>query len=186
MAKSGQRFIVPAEYDVLVDFSPAANSNGTKEISEYASIQIEAQYFKEIDIEVRASESAHNVFRPGERDMIAVIESLRAMYSKLKIKNGGEGGKNDKVIEGEEGGGGMIEVDLSGVELGGPNGLVIAAGTLLILIACATVFIMVRRRNSSVQRLSVVIKERFSSLENGKTIRVKKTVGNNTVDVIDG
>lgn len=121
--------------------------------------------------------------------MIGIINKLREMFNKLK----GKDIKNDKTIEGGgdrdkdiAGGGGMIEVDLSGAESGGPNGLVIGAGALLLLIACAAVFIMATRRNASVQRLSVVIKERFSTLENGKTIKVQKTVCNNTVDVIDG
>ena len=55
-------------------------------MNEYASIQIEAQYFEEIDLEVRAAEGAHNVFRPGERDMLDVIEALRAIYNKNKSK----------------------------------------------------------------------------------------------------
>ena len=162
-------------------------------MNEYASIQIEAQYFEEIDLEVRAAEGAHNVFRPGERDMLDVIEALREIYNKNKskflngnvAKNKGEDSNGNKIKESEDGGG-LIEVDFSGVESKRPNGLVIGAGVLLLLIACVTVFVMASRRNASVQRLSVVIKERFSNLDNGNTIKVKKTVCNNTVDVIDG
>ena len=105
--------------------------------------------------------------------MLDVIEGIRDVINKNKFKLNGK----DKEI---------IEEDLYGVESSEPNRLVIAAGVLLLLIACVTVFLMASRRNASVQRLSVVIKERFSNVENGKTIKVKKSVLNNTVDVIDG
>lgn len=152
------------------------------EINDYASIQIEAQYFKEIDIQERANFSTYNIFRPGEREMMNIINSLREFYFK-NMNNETEGEDDGRDSINKE----MIPVDLSGVESNGPNGLVIAAGILVLLIACVVVFIMLSRRNASVQRLSVVIKERLSTLDNGATIKVKKTANcNNTIDVIDG
>lgn len=102
---------MPAEYDILVDFSPVSNSDGTKEINEYASIKIEAQYFKKIDIETRANLTAFNVFRPDERDLIDKINSLREKFRKwleYNKKDEKDGNQDQKDISE------MIEVDLSG------------------------------------------------------------------------
>ena len=67
--KSGQKYIVPSERDVLISFAPVSNDDGTFENSPRGQIEISAILYREPkNITQKADPGIINVKRPGEND----------------------------------------------------------------------------------------------------------------------
>ena len=64
--KTGSRFIIPAEQDVLITFAPVSNGDGIPKTSRGASIAIRAVYRRAVACEESHAEGVTHVLRPGQ------------------------------------------------------------------------------------------------------------------------
>ena len=71
--KTGQKFIIPAERDILISFAPVSNDDGSVETSPIGFIQVITRLIQVPKVEDKTGPDVINILGPDENDDTIVV-----------------------------------------------------------------------------------------------------------------